>query len=62
MSSSSTSHAARVVRFGIFEADLAAGVLRKNGSKVRLQEQPFQILSFLIERPGQVITRQELRR
>ena len=61
MSSTPASHAARVIRFGIFEADLSAGQLRKNGSKIRLQEQPFQILGFLLERPGQVITRQELR-
>ena len=61
MPSPFTSHAARVIRFGIFEADLVAGELRKNGSRIRLQEQPFQILTFLLERPGQVVTRQELR-
>jgi len=61
MPSPSTSHAARIIRFGVFEADLAAGELRKNGSRIRLQEQPFQILTFLLERPGQVVTRQELR-
>ncbi len=52
---------ARVVRFGIFEADLTSGELRKNGSRLRLQEQPFQLLTFLLERPGQVVTREELR-
>jgi cholera toxin transcriptional activator len=57
----SPSRAAQVLRFGIFEADLVAGELRKNGSKVRLQEQPFQLLAFLLERPGQVVTRQDLR-
>jgi len=51
----------RVIRFGIFEADLSAGELRKGGSRIRLQEQPFQILAMLLERPGQVITREELR-
>jgi len=49
------------VRFGIFEADLQTGELRRNGSRVRLQEQPFQILTALLERPGGVVTRQELR-
>lgn len=51
----------RLIRFGIFEADLAAGELRKGGSRIRLQDQPFQILVILLERPGQVITREELR-
>jgi DNA-binding winged helix-turn-helix (wHTH) protein len=61
MPSPSTSRAGQVLRFGVFEADLTAGELRKNGAKVRLQEQPFQMLAFLLDRPGQVITRQELR-
>jgi DNA-binding winged helix-turn-helix (wHTH) protein len=56
-----TSRSARILRFGIFEADLAAGELRKNGAKIRLQEQPFQMLRFLLERPGEVVTRQDLR-
>jgi Tol biopolymer transport system component/DNA-binding winged helix-turn-helix (wHTH) protein len=51
----------RVVRFGLFEADLKAGELRRNGSKVRVQEQPFQVLTVLLEQPGEVITRDELR-
>src|SRR5690348_7992706 len=51
----------RLIRFGIFEADLNAGELRKGGSRIRLQEQPFQILAMLLERPGQIITREELR-
>jgi DNA-binding winged helix-turn-helix (wHTH) protein/Tol biopolymer transport system component len=50
-----------IVRFGIFEADLLSGELRRNGSKVRLQEQPFQILSLLLRKPGEVVTREELR-
>jgi DNA-binding winged helix-turn-helix (wHTH) protein len=55
------SRAARIVRFGMFEVDLTTGELRKSGSKIRLQEQPFQILALLLERPGHVITREELR-
>ena len=49
------------MRFGVFTADLAAGELRKNGVRVRLQEQPFLVLAFLVERAGEVITREELR-
>jgi TolB-like protein len=50
-----------VIRFSVFEADLRAGELRRNGSKVKLQEQPFQILAMLLERPGEIVTREELR-
>ena len=49
------------MRFGIFEADLRAGELRRNGSKIKLQDQPFQLLALLLERPGEVVTREELR-
>src|SRR5258708_6064806 len=49
-----------IVHFGIFEVDLRAGELRRNGSKVKLQDQPFQVLAFLLERPGQIVTREEL--
>ena len=49
-------------RFGSFEMDLRAGELRKRGVRIRLQAQPFQILGMLIERPGEVVTREELRR
>jgi DNA-binding winged helix-turn-helix (wHTH) protein len=52
----------RAVRFGIFELDLRAGELRRNGSKVRLQEQPFQVLTVLLARPGEVVTREELQK
>jgi TolB-like protein/DNA-binding winged helix-turn-helix (wHTH) protein/Tfp pilus assembly protein PilF len=52
----------RTVRFGLFELDLRAGELRKNGVKVKLQEQPFRILVSLLRRPGEVVTREELRR
>jgi TolB-like protein/DNA-binding winged helix-turn-helix (wHTH) protein/Flp pilus assembly protein TadD len=48
------------LRFGVFELDLRAGELRKHGLRVRLQEQPFQILAMLLEHPGEVVTREEL--
>src|SRR5580704_2694112 len=51
----------RVVRFGTFEMDVPAGELRKNGLKLKLQEQPFQVLCMLLEHPGEVVTREELR-
>ncbi len=51
----------RITRFGVFELDLSAGELRKNGVKVRLQEQPFQVLAVLLERAGEVVSREELR-
>jgi TolB-like protein/DNA-binding winged helix-turn-helix (wHTH) protein/Tfp pilus assembly protein PilF len=50
-----------VARFGAFEADLWAGELRKHGLKIKLQDQPFQILALLLAQPGQVVTREELR-
>jgi DNA-binding winged helix-turn-helix (wHTH) protein len=53
---------ARVVRFGVFEVDRSAGELRKRGVKLRLQGQPFQVLALLLERAGQVVTRDELQR
>src|SRR5689334_2621578 len=49
------------LQFGVFEVDLRAGELRKHGVPVRLQEQPFQILTMLLERPGETVTREELR-
>jgi TolB-like protein/DNA-binding winged helix-turn-helix (wHTH) protein/Tfp pilus assembly protein PilF len=50
-----------VVRFGRFDVDFRAGELRKDGRRVRLQEQPFRVLEALVERPGEVVTRDELR-
>ena len=50
-----------IVRFGVFEVDLRAGELRRDGLKVRLQEQPFRVLALLLEKPGEVITREEVR-
>jgi cholera toxin transcriptional activator len=54
-------HSGRIARFGVFELDLSAGELRKSGAKLRLQEQPFQVLALLLERAGDVVTREELR-
>src|SRR5258708_3832936 len=50
-----------LVRFGVFEADLRAGELRRNGVRVRLQDLPFRALALLLTRPGEVITREEFR-
>jgi Tol biopolymer transport system component/DNA-binding winged helix-turn-helix (wHTH) protein len=52
---------ARIVRFGVFEADLQTGELRKNGVKVPLQGQPFQVCALLLEHAGELVTREELR-
>ena len=49
------------VRFGVFEADFRTGELTKRGKRLRLQEQPFQLLAILLERPGELVTREELR-
>ena len=51
-----------VVRFGKFEVDLRAGEMRKGKLKLRLSGQPFQVLAILLERPGEVVTREELQR
>src|SRR5213594_2647771 len=48
------------VRFGIFELDADAGELRKQGTRMKLQEQPLQMLQVLLQRPGEVVTREEL--
>lgn len=48
-------------RFGVFELDLRAGELRKHGMRIRLQDQPFQVLCVLVRRPGEIVTREELR-
>jgi len=50
------------VRFGVFELDLKAGELCEGGQRVLLQEQPFQVLRMLVERRGQTVTREELRK
>src|SRR2546427_12060886 len=51
----------RVVRFGVFEVDLRAGELFKQGIKIKLQQQPFRVLARLLEHPGEVVTREDLR-
>ena len=52
---------ADVARFGTFRVDFRAGELLKNGRKIRLQDQPLQVLALLIEKPGEVVTREQLR-
>ena len=51
----------RIVRFGIFEVDLAAGELRREGTLVKLQDQPFRLLALLLEHPGVIVTREKVR-
>ncbi|MCH8947732.1 MAG: winged helix-turn-helix domain-containing protein [Acidobacteria bacterium] len=51
----------QTVRFGVYEVDLQAGELRRKGRKLKLQEQPFQVLALLLERQGEVVTREALR-
>ena len=48
------------IRFGVYELDRDAMELRKHGAPIRLQEQPFRVLAMLAERPGEVITREQL--
>src|ERR1700704_3153435 len=50
----------RTLKFGVFEADLQTGELTKLGKRVRLQVQPFQLLAMLLEKPGVLVTREEL--
>jgi len=51
----------RIVRFGVFEVDLCAGELRKSGMRIKLHGQPLEVLGMLLQRPGEVIPREELR-
>jgi cholera toxin transcriptional activator len=53
---------ARRYRFGAFEADASTGELRRQGTRIKLHAQPFQVLLMLLERPGQVLTREEIAR
>ncbi len=57
-----TRRSQREFRFGLFRVDLDAAELRKQGHRIRLQEQPFQVLAMFLERPGEVVTREELRK
>src|SRR5215475_764676 len=50
----------RSVRFGEFEVDFRARELRRHGSRIKLQRQPFEVLQMLLERPGEVLSREEL--
>jgi DNA-binding winged helix-turn-helix (wHTH) protein len=52
----------RLVQFGSFEVDLQTGELRKGGQKLKFSGQPFQVLAILLERPGEVVTREELQK
>ena len=54
-------HTAKLIRFGVFEIDLEAAELRKQGRKIKLQEQPLQILLLLLEHRGGLVNRDELR-
>jgi DNA-binding winged helix-turn-helix (wHTH) protein len=54
-------HSGQIVRFGLFEADLQTGELRKSGIKVPLQGQPFQVCEILLTHSGDLVTREELR-
>jgi DNA-binding response OmpR family regulator len=51
----------RRTRFGAFEVDLRSGEVHKHGIRLKLQDQPFHVLAILLERPGEVVTRDELR-
>ncbi len=53
--------ARRLIQFGVFELDMDAAELHKQGVKVKLQDQPFKVLQILLEKPGQIVTRNELR-
>jgi TolB-like protein/DNA-binding winged helix-turn-helix (wHTH) protein len=56
----SAANSSRIVSFGSFALNLRAGELHKSGVKVKLQEQPFQVLAFLVTHPGEVVTREQL--
>ena len=51
-----------ILRFGVFEFDVRAGELRKQGMKLKLQGQPIEILALLLEHPGEIVTREELQK
>jgi DNA-binding winged helix-turn-helix (wHTH) protein len=61
MSAMAVEPSRKIYRFGVFEADAASGELRKSGVRIHLQEQPFQVLVILLERSGEVVTREDLR-
>ena len=51
----------KIIRFGVYELNAEVAILRKNGIRIRLQDQPFQILTVLLEKAGEIVTREELR-
>src|SRR5713226_3108937 len=53
--------ASQICRFGLFEVDLTQGTLTRQGAPVKLQEQPFLVLAMLLEHPGEIVTREDLR-
>ena len=57
----STAISAKILRFGLFEADTAQGTLTRNGTRVKIQDQPFRVLVLLLEHPGEIVSRDELR-
>src|ERR1700756_4001444 len=57
----SANFSTRIIRFSTFEVNLNTGELRQRGQKVKLQEQPLQVLAALLERPGEMVSREELR-
>src|SRR5271156_4534730 len=57
---SQVKNGSRTIRFGAFEADLHSGEVRKSGNRIKLQDQPFKVLEILLERPGNLVTREEL--
>jgi|SRR5438128_385020 len=57
----SANSSSRIIRFSTFEVNLHTGELRQRGQKIKLQEQPLQVLAALLERPGEMVTREELR-
>ena len=56
------SHIVQVIRFATFEVDLRSGEVRKSGVRLKLSDQPFQVLAILLEQPGQVVTREDLQK
>jgi Tol biopolymer transport system component/DNA-binding winged helix-turn-helix (wHTH) protein len=58
----SVTQSSGIIRFGVFELDLATRELQKSGLKVKLQDQPFQVLAVLLERPGHLVTREDLQK
>src|SRR5437899_11502361 len=53
--------ASAILRFGVFEVDVRAGEVHKQGARIKLPVRPFHVLSVLLQRPGEVLTREELR-